>query len=159
LKGTYTFSGTQICLAAPEGFKDDGHGNAVVAIGTNAFDASNNFWGTTTYNGDGTGKVTGKFTGIAVPTPAMGPSGAGGGTFTYQFTHTPISGNEYATSAVAGTYQGTITIGARAGQTFTINKNERTLTISTDQKSITSTNATPYVEEITYSGDPKGPFQ
>jgi len=157
-KGTYALVGSGICLISPGGFKDDGHGNYVIPNGSNTFESSSNFWDTATFNGDGTGTTTGKFAAIAAPSPA-GPGSAAGGTYTYQFKHSPISGNEYTTSAVAGTFKGTIDSGPRAGQTFMINKVDRTHIISMDQKSITVTNAAPYVEEITYSGDPKGPFQ
>jgi hypothetical protein len=37
LKGTYAFTGTQVCLTAPAGFKEDSKGNLAIPMATAPF--------------------------------------------------------------------------------------------------------------------------
>jgi hypothetical protein len=160
VKGTYAFVGMQVCLAAPSGFANDSKGNPTIPNGNNSFETVNNFQGLSTYNGDGTGKLTGTFVAVTPPPPdsrTAPKAGMSGGTFSYSFTYTPILNNSFTVTATPGTYQGTFDYGPPAGQQFTIDILNRALRISTDQKYMTSVNATPYVENITYSGSPQSP--
>src|SRR5262249_31667061 len=81
LKGSYAFTGEDVCLVASGGF------NArLQALGT-AFSSSSSSAGTRTFNGNGTGTFTNHSTTTTVP-PTVGflpsaSSSEGGASFTY----------------------------------------------------------------------------
>jgi hypothetical protein len=152
-KGDYVFVGSQTCLASSTGFNSSLQPNdgAAVSFGTN------NFQGRTTYKDDGTGSVTGTFV-YANPPPQTGKASAGSGTFSYSFTYSSVSNGTFTSKLVPGSYKGTQATGPRAGQTFTIDNADRTPLISKDGKTIANADTVPTVENITFSGDPKGPF-
>jgi hypothetical protein len=125
----------------------------------NIYSVSGNFQLVATYNGDGTGTVSGTFVSVTVPpTPNFRPS-ASNGTFQFSFTHSSVSNNSFTSALVPGSYMGTISSGPRAGQTFTIDRVDRTHLITDDGKTITAADVMAAVENITYSGAPFGPFQ
>src|SRR6201988_2783511 len=69
LKGHYAVAGSQMCLIAPSGFANDSKGNPTIANGNDSFASANNFLGRFTFNGDGTGSVSGTFDAIVPPAP------------------------------------------------------------------------------------------
>jgi hypothetical protein len=77
---------------------------------------------------------------------------AGGGTFSYSFTYSPIVNKSFETTIAPGTYKGTVNSGPRAGQQFTIDSSpHRVFQVSNDQTRGTVAITTPDVEHITYS--------
>ncbi len=155
LKGTYSFAATQVCLSAPAGFAADSKGNPTISIGNTNISVVNSE-GQITYNGDGTGKVSGTFVTTVPPPNPLGAS-ISAGTVSYSFTYTPVSNHESRVTFTPGTYQGTLTAGPAAGQEFSIDVGSRTLRVSSDRKRITSKVTTPYVEKITFTGSPQIP--
>jgi hypothetical protein len=157
LKGHYSVAGTSVCLIAPSGFANDSKGNPAIANGNDSFASANNFQARITFNGDGTGSVSGTFVSILPPQPdsraALKASvSAAAGTFSYSFTHTPAVNNSFSTTITPGTYQGMINSGPRAGQQFTIDSSPpRVFQVSNDQSHGTVAITTPGVEHITYS--------
>ena len=153
LKGHYAVAGSQMCLIAPSGFANDSKGNPTIANGNDSVASANNFQGRFTFNGDGTGSVSGTFVSILPPAPESRNLKAvvGAGTFSYSFTLTPAANNSFSTTMTPGTYQGTINSGPRAGQQFTIDSGHRVFQVSNDQTRGTVATRTPDVEHITYS--------
>jgi hypothetical protein len=154
LKGPYAVAGTQMCLTAPSGFVNDSKGNPTIANGNDSLATVNNFQGRFSFNGDGTGSVTGTFVTI-VPLPpdsrAALKATASAGTFSYSFTHTPVANNSFNSTLKPGTYQGMINYGPRAGQQFTVDPINRVYQVANDQRSGTVATTTPDVEHITFS--------
>jgi hypothetical protein len=154
LKGHYAVAGTQICLTAPSGFANDSKGNPTIANGNDSFAYAGNFQGRFTFNGDGTGSVSGTFVTILPPPPDSRPAlkaTASAGTFAYSFTYTPVTNNSFNLTMTPGTYQGMINSGPRAGQQVTIDSGHRELQVSNDQKYGTVATTTPDAEHITFS--------
>ena len=153
-KGTYFIVGSQACLYGNAGFDSINQPND-----DNIYSQSGNSQSVATYNGDGTGTVSGTFVSIVVPpTPGFRPS-ASNGTFQFSFTHSSVSNNSFTSALVPGSYTGTISSGPRAGQTFTVDRVDRTHLITNNGKTITAADVIAAVENITYSGAPFGPFQ
>jgi len=142
-----------MCLIAPSGFANDSKGNPTIANGNDSVASANNFQGRFTFNGDGTGSVSGTFMSILPPAPDSRNLKAvvGAGTFSYSFTLTPAANNSFSTTMTPGTYQGTINSGPRAGQQFTIDSGHRVFQVSNDQTRGTVATTTPDIEHITYS--------
>jgi len=157
LKGAYSVAGTSMCLIAPAGFANDSKGNPTIANGNDSFASANNFQARITFNGDGTGSVSGTFVSILPPQPDSRTAlkaavSAAAGTFSYSFTHTPDVNNSFNTTITPGTYKGMINSGPRAGQQFTIDSSpNRVFQVSNDQKYGTVAITTPDAERITYS--------
>ena len=153
-RGTYFAVGSQACLYGNEGFDVSNQPND-----GNIYSNSGNSHAITIYNGDGTGTTSGTFISITVPpTPNFRPS-ASNGTFQFSFTHSSVSNNSFTSALVPGSYMGTISSGPRAGQTFTVDRVDRTHLITNNGKTITAADVIAAVENITYSGAPFGPFQ
>jgi hypothetical protein len=156
-KGTYSVSGIQICLAAPSGFSNDSNGNPTIPKGNDSYIGTNTIQGLYTFNGDGTGRVTAIFTSINPPPPdsrsAPKPS-IGGGTFTYEFTSTPIVDHQFSITTKPEMANGVINFGMAAGQQYELDVYKRGFIVSDDRKTMVMTATTPYVETITYSGSP-----
>jgi len=153
LKGTYAFTGTQVCLTAPAGFKEDSKGNLAIPNGDSTVQMVS-FAGQIIYNGDGTGKVTGRFvTTVAPPAPAA----IGAGTYSYSFTHTPVSNHSVRATMTSGTYQGAIESGPAAGQQFTIDVYSNVYQVSSDGKRLSTAVEKPFLQKITLSGSPQNP--
>jgi hypothetical protein len=156
-KGTYSVSGFQMCLTAPSGFASDSRGNPTIPNGNNSFFAANTLQGMFTYNGDGTGQVTGVYTSITPPPPdsRSAPKPAiSGGTFSYEFTTTPIVDHRFSISTKPEMAKGTIDLGTAAGQQYSLDLVHRDFFVSNNSKTMTMTVVTPYVETVTSSGSP-----
>ena len=101
-KGTYSVSGFQMCLTAPSGFSNDGKGNPTIPNDNNSYIGANTLQGFLTFNGEGSGQITGIYASINPPPPnsrsAPKPS-IGGGKFTYDFTTTPIMDHQFSISS------------------------------------------------------------
>jgi hypothetical protein len=155
--GRYAIVGVRFCLWAPSGFATNSNGDPTYPNENNSYQGMNNIQGVQVFNGDGTGKTTGTYVGMTPPPPDSRSSpkaSVGAGTFSYEFTHTPVSNNSFTITSKAGTIQGTITHGPGVGQSYSIDKNEYVAVISNDQKQITYASVTPYVENLTLSGSP-----
>lgn len=145
LKGSYAFTGEDVCLVASGGFNA-----SLQAIGT-AFSASSSAAGIRTFNGNGTGTFTNRSTTTTVP-PTVGflpsaGSSEGGASFTYT-----VADDTYTSENVPGTDKGTILTGPRAGQTFKLEGVPKaTGMISADGHTLVTSILTPGVETITYS--------
>jgi len=119
LKGPYAVTGTQMCLTAPSGFANDSKGNPTIANGKDNLASVNNFQGRFSFNGDGTGSVSGTF--VTIPPPdsrADFKAAVSAGTFSYSFTYSPVANNSFENTMTPGTYKGTIDYGPRAGEQF-----------------------------------------
>jgi hypothetical protein len=153
LKGHYAVAGSQMCLIAPSGFSNDSKGNPTIANGNDSVASANNFLGRYTFNGDGTGSVSGTFVTIVPPAPDSRNLKAvvSTGTYSYSFTLTPAGDNVFKSTMTPGTYQGMINSGPRAGEQFTIDSGHRVFQVSNNQTHGTVATTTPDVEHITYS--------
>ena len=152
LKGHYAVTGSQMCLTAPSGFSNDSKGNPTIANGNDSLAFGNNFQGRFSFNGDGTGSVSGTFVTIPLPDSRTDFKAAvSAGTFSYSFTYSPIVNNSFENDMTPGTYKGTIDYGVRAGQQVTIDSLHRVFQVSNDQRSGTYATTTPNVEHITFS--------
>ena len=153
LKGTYSLVGAQVCLVAPDGWKQDINGNYTIPIGrTNLSHLTTE--GLVTYHGDGTGEVRQTFVTI-VPAPSFHGEAVSAGTISFQFTYTPEGEHGYRMAAKPGTFQGVLNAGPNAGQQFTIEGDSRLFRVSDDGKKITAAIDKPYVQKITFSGSPE----
>jgi len=145
LKGTYGFTGTAACLstAAPgPGF------NPNLTPTDGSFGQSFTSEGIRTFNGDGTGTVSGSSMGITIP---ANTHSAGSDDFSFSFAYT-VNGDGTWTSDVLGLETGTIKTGPRAGQTFTIsNSPKSTGIISNNGSTLTLATLDPTVEVVTFS--------
>src|SRR5215470_17698211 len=145
LKGTYAFTGEDVCLIASSGFN-----NKLQALGT-TFSSSSSSAGTRTFNGNGTGTLTNHSTTTTVP-PTVGflpsaSSSEGGASFTYT-----VADDTYTSETVPGTDKGTVLTGPRAGQTFKLEGVPKaTGMISANGRTLVTSILTPGVETITFS--------
>ena len=145
LKGTYGFTGSDVCLIASLGF------NArLQALGT-TFSSSDSAEGIRTFNGDGTGTFTNHTTTTTVP-PTVGflpsaSSSKNSASFTYK-----VGDDTFTSENVPGTNVGTILTGPRAGQTTkTEGVPKATGLISANGHTLVTSILTPGVETITFS--------
>lgn len=147
LKGDYAFTGSAACIdtVSPNNFNPD---FTPTGGSSSTFGQSFAAEGIRTFNGDGTGTVTGSTMGITFP---AANEGAGSDNFQFSFTYTVNSDGSW-TSAVVGLVTGTVLTGGRAGQTFTVS-NFPTVTgmISKNGNTLTSATLTPTVETVSYS--------
>jgi hypothetical protein len=146
LKGDYGFTGINNCIHAA-GFTDVSGG--LVATSSGPFE-STAVEGVRTFNGDGTGTVTGssqvlQYFGMSPPWGVASPT-----IFTFPFTYT-INDADSTWTSVGGLATGTVTGGPRKGQTFTFNGFPFKGRISKNGMTLTATEVTPTVETITYS--------
>jgi len=152
LKGTYSFVGTQTCLVAPGGFKQDSKGNFTIPIGATNLSLLTTE-GLIIYNGDGTAEARHTFVTI-VPAPSQHGEAVSGGTISYAFTYAPEGEHTYRMALKPGTFQGMLNAGPNAGQEFSIESDSRLFRVSDDRKKITVAIDKPYVQKITFSGSP-----
>jgi len=155
LKGTYSFVGTQVCLVAPGGFKQDSNGNFTIPIGATNLSLLTNE-GLVFYHGDGTGEARHTFVTI-VPAPSAFGEAVSAGTISYSFTYAAEGDRAYRMAAKPGTFQGMLNAGPNAGQQFTIEGESRLFRVSDDRKKITVAIDKPFVQKITFSGSPGVP--
>ena len=154
LKGTYGVAGTQMCLVAPSGIANDSKGNPTIANGNDSVASANNFEGRYTFNGDGTGSISGTFVSILPPAPDSRNLKAvvGAGTFSYSLTYTPVANNSFTTIPTPGTYKVTVNYGPSAGRQFAIDDSfHRVFQLSNDQKYGTVATTTPGLEHLSWS--------
>ena len=145
LKGTYGFTGSDVCLIASLGFSA-----RLQALGT-TFSSSDSAAGIRTFNGDGTGTFTNHTTTTTVP-PTVGflPS-ASSSESSASFTYT-VGDDTFTSENVPGTNRGTILTGPRAGQTtHTEGIPKATGLISANGHTLVTSILTPGVETITFS--------
>jgi hypothetical protein len=116
LKGSYGVTGTANCIQTAADDMFDPNDFTTPMVGSvESFAAE----GTRTFNGDGTGTVTGSTVGVEF-FPFDMSGGATASTFTYTF-HYSVNGDGTWTSTMdANSYVGTVTAGPRAGQSYTI---------------------------------------
>ena len=151
IKGTYSLVGTQICLVAPGGFKQDPKGNFTIPIGeTNLSQLTAE--GQVIYHGDGTGEARTTFVTI-VPPPNPYGAAVSAGTVSYSFTYTPEGDHAYRMALKPGTFQGMLNAGPNAGKQFSIEGESRLFRVSDDGKKITVAIDKPYIQKITLAGD------
>jgi hypothetical protein len=114
--------------------------------------------GIRTFNGDGTGTLSGTSV-YVVPPPGPGPAGtypsfgpsAGSVTFSASFTYTVNSDGTFAVKLVPGTFSQTYVTGGRAGETATIDTIPLTGLIGENAKVLTLASVDPTIETTTYS--------
>jgi hypothetical protein len=145
LKGEYGFTGSGACLIASmgKGF------NPNLTPTDGSFGSSDAVEGIRTFNGDGTGKVSGTSMGITIP---ANTTSAESSNFQFSFTYTVNGDGSFTADPVPGTFNGTVTAGPRATQTYTIS-NQPTLTglISNNGATLTAATLTPQIETIKFS--------
>ena len=172
--GAYGFTRTGNCLVAPGSSTsapmpgnttpnpNAGFNSSLQPIDTQdgtVFGVSASVEGIRTFNGDGTGTVTGTAFSTTVETPAPPlfphfPPNASSDNFTFQFTYVVNSDGSWTSDMVPGTYKGTFVTGPRSAshQTYTIDKLP---TISglmaVNGMTLTAAHLTPTVETHTYS--------
>ncbi len=145
LKGTYGFTGSDVCLVASGGFDA-----SLRALGT-TFSFSGSSEGFQTFNGNGTGTRTITTTSITVPPTVGFLPAASSSESTASFTYT-VGDDTFTTQNVPGTDKGTVLTGPRKGQTFTLESVPKgTGLISANGHALTSSILIPGVEIITYS--------
>jgi hypothetical protein len=170
LKGSYGFTGTAACLVAPgtcttpstpgnttpcpnAGFQPSLRPND-----GKVFSHSFAVEGIRTFNGDGTGTVSGTAVGITVPPtpqppgfPAFPPA-AGSSDFSFSFTYTVDGSGGWVATMVPGSYTETFLTGPRTGQTATVDAIPPvTGMISNDGKTLIAAHTTTSVETRTFS--------
>jgi hypothetical protein len=196
LKGDYGFTGTSGCLVAPgsgptpqspgnttpypnAGFQPDLRPkDALPGAATDSFYHSDAVEGIRTFNGDGTGTVSGTSIGVT-PRPTPGPPvppgfprfppAAGSSVFSYNFTYTVNGDGSWTATMVPNSFKETFVTGPRSTQNPMVSVNQ-TATIDTipeasgfisqDGKTLILVAApidsgtggfTPTVETVTYS--------
>jgi hypothetical protein len=165
LKGSYGFTGSATCIVTnADGFNSNGapiDANAPIDMESFAVE------GVRTFNGDGTGTVTGSSIGVEIgPFTSTGAgSAASGDTFSFSFTYTTPGDGTWTSDVSADAtgfvgISGTVTAGPRMNQTFQItefptvtgqiSQNAMTLTAATIIPSGLTT-PTPQMETVTYT--------
>ena len=152
LKGDYAFTDAASCLISttvkggvaqsPSGFTAD------LEVNGPSFIQSSSTQGDRTFNGDGTGTVSG--TTVTITYDNGSPSG-GSAQFTFSFTYVVHPDGTFTTNVVPGSYSGTIIAGPGTGLTFTIDNIPVAGTASKDNKTLTLATASPTVETVTIS--------
>jgi hypothetical protein len=176
LKGAYGFTGTASCVVA-QGHVGDPNGPPLpnptpgVALANSGFNAnlqvldvpgafsrSFSVEGIRTFNGDGTGTVSGTAVNVTVkPTPGPGgfphfPPSASGADFSFSFTYTVNADGTWTSTMVPGSYSETFNFGPRTGQTATVDAiPPQSGMISRDGKTLIVAHLAPVVETHRYS--------
>jgi len=146
----YPFTGTSVCLVAAGGF------NAKLQALGNTFSTSSSILGIQTFHGDGTGTVTAQEVAITVP-PTMGflPSAASD-TISYSFVYAIQSNGSFTVDLVPGSFAGTVLMGPRSNQTFTVNLPQLAGFVgvpSLNPATLILASLVPTIETITYSNN------
>lgn len=140
LKGTFSITGTQICIVSPAGF------NRNQTPKGPSFVTTNSIIGTRTFNGDGTGSD--EASDVSVTLPPVGS--ATSGQFSFNLTYA-VGPDLTVTSQNEGPLTGTELSGVRAGQTFTVDHFSFTGKLSQDHRSLTQASPAPEIEVVTFS--------
>ena len=136
------------------GFANDSKGTPTIANGTDSFVLVQNFQGRLNFNGDGTGNVSGTW--MSLPSAPPAKAAASAGTFSFSFTHTPVTNNSVVTLPTPGTYKGAADYGPSAGLQFAVEDTyHRVYHLSDDQKSGTMASAKPEIERVSYMQESK----
>jgi hypothetical protein len=165
LKGQYAFTGAAHCINSTTGFTANFQAlcadtNQPISNQPNpanprsscpgVFAHTFSVEGVRTFNGDGTGAMTGRALSIDVP-PNTGSLGASSESFTASFTYTVSNDGTVATQLVPGSFQGNVLTGPRAGQTFTIDQIELDGLVSNNRQAVTIASIDPAVETQQFS--------
>jgi hypothetical protein len=165
LKGDYAFTGAAQCINSTTGFTAnfqalcaDTHQpigaqpnpanprNSCPGVFAHGFSVE----GVRTFNGDGTGTLSGQSVSIDPP-PNTGSLGAASESFTASFTYSVLNDGMVQTQIVPGSFQGTVLTGPRAGQTFTIDQIELDGLVSNNRQALTIASIDPQVETQHFS--------
>ena len=149
LSGDYAFAGEATCLVAqPPGFN-----NNLTPIG-GRFTLSFSVQGVQTFNGDGTGTLSGRIVTVVHPDGTSPMAGnASSADLQGSFLYTVVAPDLSVATQLVGPLTGTNLTGPIAGQTFTItNFPVLTGVLSQDHKSLALTTAEPTIELQTFSG-------
>ena len=150
LKGTYHLVGTQVCLVAPAGFKQDSKGNDTIPIGETNYSQLTTE-GLVIYRGDGTGEAKQTFVTIVPPPNAYGTA-VSAGTISYSFTYTREGAHGYRMAVTPGTFQGLLNAGPNAGQKFSIEGDSRLFRVSEDGSRLAAAIDKPFLQKISFEG-------
>ena len=145
VKGDYGFTGTNSCIHAA-GFT--GVNGGFIATSSGPFESAA-VEGIQTFNGDGTGTVTGsglvlQFFALSPPWGVESPVN-----FTFSFTYTVNADSTW--TSVGGPVTSTVTGGPRKGQTVTFNGFPLTGRISKNGMTLTAAELKPTVETMIFS--------
>lgn len=149
LKGDYHFSRTRTCIRAADGF-DTGNQLALIGPGTTATDAAQ---GTSHYNGDGTGTVTGRLLTINHNATASGNKPVTQVDFTCTLTYAVHTDDTFTEML---TCTGSFIAGSGTGSTFTATVIEQKGLFAKGRKSFVFGSVNPDIETITVT-PPVGP--
>jgi hypothetical protein len=146
LHGDYAFTGEATCLVALGGFS-----STLTPLPGGRFVVSFSVQGVRTFNGDGTGTLSGRSVSIThSDNPVQGGSAAAND-FVASFTYS-VAPDRTFTSAVTGPLTGTFVAGPRTGQTFSIDPFPLVAgMIAQDNKNLTLAHPEPTVETQTFS--------
>lgn len=150
LKGTYYLVGTQVCLVAPAGFKQDSKGNYTIPIGETNYSQLTTE-GLVIYRGDGTGEAKQTFVTIVPPPNAYGTA-VSAGTISYSFTYKREGEHSYRMAVTPGSFQGLLNAGPNAGQKFSIEGDSRLFRVSEDGSRLAAAIDKPYLQKISFEG-------
>jgi len=115
-----------MCLTAPSGFANDSKGNPTIANGNDSLASVNNFQGRFSFNGDGTGGVSGTF--VTIPPPdsrADFKAAVSAGTFSYSFTYGPVANNSFENTMTPAKSEPTSAPGGRADEAGIMRQSRR----------------------------------
>ncbi len=164
LKGQYGFSGAAHCIHSSVGFNAAhealcGDTQQPISVQPNApnlrntcpgvFASTSSVEGVRTFYGNGFGKVQGNNVSLTVP-PNTVSLGASSDEFSFYFTYS-VDEDDFSTKSVPGTFQGQITSGPRAGQTYTIDRINVEGSISGNKDSLVIASVEPTVERQQFS--------
>ncbi len=145
LHGDYAFTGAASCLVAIDGFTSD-----LRPATDSRFVISFSVQGVRTFNGDGTGTLSGRSVAITDSDRPTILGAADSSDFQASFTYVVTSPRAF-TTALNGPLTGTVLTGPRATQTFTIDQIPLNGMISEDKKSLTLATNEPTVETQMFS--------
>jgi len=147
LLGTYAFTGEATCIVSPtDGFNP----NLTPTNPVGRFMLSFSVQGVRTFNGDGTGTVSGRSVAVTHSDVAAVLGGGSSSDFQGSFTYNVAPDGTF-TTVLSVPLTSTILTGTRAGQTVTIDQIPLSGLISQDHKSLTLASVTPTVEVHTFS--------
>lgn len=161
LKGEYAFTGTAVCLTSPVGFNLATGTPLPGPVWSNSFSVE----GVRTFNGDGTGTVTGTSVGITGPSFLYpGPSSVlapfpllnvGSNTFTASVSYTVNNDGTFDTQLVGPLLSTSLT--PVPGNTSNVTVPPLTGVIGDDGKTLTLASIVPAVETVTPVTPPGSP--
>lgn len=156
LNGSYGFTGAAVCLVSPAGFDSANRPNDHLAQnGGASFTRSFSVEGIRSFNGDGTGNVSGSaISVIGRPTNLTTSPSVSSANFQFDFTYTVDGNGGWTATMVPGSFHEQITSGPRNGQTVTMLDGGIPPVIgmiSQDGKTLTGAHITPQIETRVFS--------